>query len=373
MEHQGMADERLNKAEQQLTEANRRADEATKQIERSAMEHQMMADERLNKIEQQLTEANRRADEATKRVENLTMEHQMMAEKRAAEQLAELEQKFMDTMIRMERNSAERMERNSAERMDMNHVENLLHPQAEIAESLNNDNDNDMGSEDRGFTAVQKGKEKMVRLKFSLRSFGLNFLLKVPPPRRKYSRPPGGATSIIISMEQPSHTQPYRSPSPFQLSPSPSPFQQVHSPSPFQQVRSPSPFQEDDGMNFARQVSGWGSAAIHVEPVARNRSQSVASTASPEPFEPTKPHSRHRGKTSQKYPKPIFGEGAEESRSSTRPSRVIHRQSTLRGFSTTRAAQLVRFIYINNLAQKITLCCLGRRQDINEQPHGHRK
>src|ERR1700735_5378692 len=133
----------------------------------------------------------------------------------------------MDAMIRMERNSAERM--------DMNHVENLLHPQAEIAESLNND----MGSEDRGLTAVQKGKEKMVRLKFSLRSFGLNFLLKVPPPRRKYSRPPGGATSIIISMEQPSHTQPYRSPSPFQLSPSPSPFQQVLSPSPFQQVRSP--------------------------------------------------------------------------------------------------------------------------------------
>ena len=71
MEHQMMADERLNKAEQQLTEANRWADEATKQIERSAMEHQMMADERLNKIEQQLTEANQRADEATKRVENL--------------------------------------------------------------------------------------------------------------------------------------------------------------------------------------------------------------------------------------------------------------------------------------------------------------
>src|SRR6202161_3408491 len=277
MEHQGMADERLNKAEQQLTEANRRADEATKEIERSAMEHQMMADERLNKIEQQLTETNRRADEATKRVENLTMEHQMMAEKRAAEQLAELEQKFMDAMIRMERNSAERMERNSAERMDMNHVENLLHPQAEIEESLNNDNDNDMGSEDRGFTAVQKGKEKMVCLKFSLRSFGLNFLLKVPPPRRKYSRPPGGVTSIIISIEQPSHTHPYRSPSPFQQVHSPSPFQQVRSPSPlqqvrspspFQQVRSPSPFQEDDDMNFARQVSGWGSAAIHVEPVA---------------------------------------------------------------------------------------------------------
>src|ERR1700735_1974087 len=129
----------------------------------------------------------------------------------------------MDAMIRMERNSAERM--------DMNHVENLLHPQAEIAESLNND----MGSEDRGVTAVQKGKEKMVRLEFYLHSFGLNFLLKVPPPRRKYSRPPGGATSVIISMEEPSHTQPYYR--------SPSPFQQVRSPSPFQPSPSPSPFQ----------------------------------------------------------------------------------------------------------------------------------
>ena len=189
--------------------------------------------------------------------------------------------------------------------------------------------------------------------------------LKVPPPR-SFSRPAGGARSVAIHME---------------------PVANLHRPS-IENTESSyligernvegerserKDSEEDDGMNFARQVSGWGSAAIHVEPVARNRSQSVASTASPEPFEPTKPHSRHRGKTSQKYPKPIFGEGAEESRSSTRPSRVIHRQSTLRGFSTMRAAQLVHFIYINNLAQKITLCCLGRRQDINEQPHGHRK
>ena len=321
MEHQMMADERLNKAEQQLTEANRRADEATKQIERSAMEHQMMADERLNKIEQQLTEANQRGDEATKRVENLTMEHQMMAEKRAAEQLAELEQKFMDAMIRMERNSAERMERNSAERMDMNHVENLLHPQAEIAESLNNDNDNDMGSEDRGFTAVQKGKEKMVRLEFSLHSFGLNFLLKVPPPRRKYSRPPGGATSVIISMEEPSHTQPYYR--------SPSPFQQVRSPSSFQQVRfpqpspSPSPFQP---------------------------------SPSPSPFQPSKNRPRqYQPKLGKKDSKPVFGDDAEEdSRRSTKPSRrTIYPQSTLRGFSAIRAKQLVHLIYIDKLATYI--------------------
>ena len=283
MEHQMMADERLNKAEQQLTEANRRADEATKQIERSAMEHRMMADERLNKIEQQLTEANQRGDEATKRVENLTMEHQMMADeqlKRAAKQLAELEQKFMDAMIRMERNSAERM--------DMNHVENLLHPQAEIAESLNND----MGSEDRGVTAVQKGKEKMVRLEFYLHSFGLNFLLKVPPPRRKYSRPPGGATSVIISMEEPSHTQPY--------------------------YRSPSPFQPSK--NCPRQ------------------------------YQPK------LGKTAvQKGSKPVFGDDAEEdSRRSTKPSRrTIYPQSTLRGFSAIRAKQLVHLIYIDKLATYI--------------------
>lgn len=106
---------------------------------------------------------------------------------------------------------------------------------------------------------------------FSTRSFGLNALLKVPPPR-KFSRPVGGA----------------------------------------------------------------GSVAIHMESVPKNRFQSVDSTASsPEPTIPR----LHR----QEYPKPIFGKVAEkESRSSTRPSRAIHRQSTLRGFSKKRAAQLVR-------------------------------
>ena len=82
-----------------------------------------------------------------------------------------------------------------------------------------------------------------------------------------------------------------------------------------------------------------------MEPAAENRFQGVAS--SQEPLEPPIPRprqqQRQRGKTSQKYRKPIFGADAEEeSRSSTRPSRVIYPQSTLRGFSTTRAAKLVR-------------------------------
>jgi hypothetical protein len=94
-----------------------------------------------------------------------------------------------------------------------------------------------------------------------------------------------------------------------------------------------------------------------MEPLARNRSQSVAST-SPELLEPTIHRPRQRGKTSQKYLKPIFGEDVEEeSRSSTRPSRTVYPQSKLRGFSTQRAAQLVRFIYIDKSAQHVTLYC----------------
>lgn len=82
---------------------------------------------------------------------------------------------------------------------------------------------------------------------------------------------------------------------------------------------------------------------------------------SPEPFQPSPTpepfqqyqHRRRRGKN---YSKPIFGEDAEEeSRSSARPSRVIYRQSTLRGFAATRAAQLVHLIYIDNLACNLIL------------------
>ena len=231
----------------------------------------------------------------------------------------------------------------------MNHVETLLHPQAEIVESLNNDDVNHMGSEDRGVTAVQKAKEKMVHLKFSLHSFGLKFLLKVLPPRRKYSQPPGGATSVIILMEQPSHTQPYRSPSPFQQVCSPSPFQQVCSPSSFQQVHSPSSFQQ-----------------VHSP-------SSFQPSPSPSPFQPSKTHpcqyQPKLGKTTvRENSKPVFGDNAEEdSHSSTKPSRqTIYPQSNLRGFSAIRAKQLVHLIYIDKLA---TYIC----QRINELPHGHQK
>jgi hypothetical protein len=139
-------------------------------------------------------------------------------------------------------------------------------------------------------------------LEFSICSFGLNALLKVPPPRT-FPRPVGGARSVTI------HT-----------------------------VSSSEPLPR-----------------LPTEPVSRNRSQSVASTASSSPEPPSR--LPHRGKTSQKYLTP-FGNNAEESRSSMRPSRVIYRQSTLRGFSTVRAAQLVRFIYIDNLAPHVTYIVL---------------
>ena len=180
-------------------------------------------------------------------------------------------------------------------------------------------------------------------------SFSLNACFSKVPPPRNFSRPAGGARSVAIHMEPVANL---RRPSVENAESS-----YLMGKRNVEGERSERKDSGEDGMNFSRQVSGWGSAATHVEPVARNRSQSVASFASSEPFEPTKPHSHHRGKTSQKYRKPIFGEGAEETRSSTRPSHVIHRQSTLHGFSTMRAAELVCFIYINNLAQEVTLCC----------------
>ena len=110
--------------------------------------------------------------------------------------------------------------------------------------------------------------------------------LKVPPPR-SFSQPAGGARSVAIHME------PVANLCQHSIENTESSYligernvEGEHS------ERKDS--EEDDGMNFAQQVSGWGSAAIHVEPVARNRSQSVASTASPEPFEPTKPLLRLR-------------------------------------------------------------------------------
>jgi hypothetical protein len=114
-------------------------------------------------------------------------------------------------------------------------------------------------------------------------------------------------------------------------------------------------------MKFSRPSGGTRSVVFQMEPAAKNRvqnnrpSSSPQPSPSPEPFEPPMPHPRQhlrqRGKTHQKYSKPIFGEGAEEEfRSNTRPRRVVYQQSTLRGFSTTRAAQLVNSFYIDNLA-----------------------
>jgi hypothetical protein len=144
--------------------------------------------------------------------------------------------------------------------------------------------------------------------------FGLNDLLKVPPPM-KISRPSGGAKSITFQMK-PARNQSVTSSGPSFI--------------PAQPSASPERFESPSLERFK--------------------------SPSPERFESTIPHPRRqhqhqRGKTSQKYSKPIFGDGTEEeSRSSMRPSQVIYPQSTLRGYSTTRAAQLVHLVYIDNLA-----------------------
>ena len=138
----------------------------------------------------------------------------------------------------------------------------------------------------------------------------LNALLKVPPPR-KFSRPTGGAGSVAIHLEPLARNSIVSSPDPY-----------------ISRARSDKT-EEDDHISVRS---------------ARGRSQSAA--FSPEPLD----------QRAQKCRKPVFGEGVkEESRSSTRPSRrAFYRQSTLRGFSTQRAQQLVDFIYIDNLAPKVT-------------------
>ena len=62
-----MTDERLNKAEILTNERLSLAEQhLAMTIERSVMEHQEMTDGRLKKAEQQLAEANRRTEDATK-------------------------------------------------------------------------------------------------------------------------------------------------------------------------------------------------------------------------------------------------------------------------------------------------------------------
>jgi hypothetical protein len=79
-----MADKRLNRAEQQLAEANRRADEATKQVKEARVREEAIErvrNERLNKAEQQLAEANRRADEATKQVNEVRVREEAIMDR----------------------------------------------------------------------------------------------------------------------------------------------------------------------------------------------------------------------------------------------------------------------------------------------------
>lgn len=139
---------------------------------------------------------------------------------------------------------------------------------------------------------------------------------------------------------------------------------------------------------FSRPSGGASSVAFQMEP-ARNRVHSVASpepssistkqpSASPKhlqlPIPRPQQYQRQRGKNFQRYSTPIFGEDAEEdSRSSKRPSRVIYRKSTLRGFSTMRAGQLVHLIYIDKLTTCNLTFALDFCQGIDESPHVHHK
>lgn len=148
----------------------------------------------------------------------------------------------------------------------------------------------------------KENKRWYEKFEISTSSSSLNALLKVPPPK-KFSRPTGGAGSVAIHLKPLARNSIVSSPDPYISGPR-------------------SDMTEKDDHVSVRS--------------ARNRSQSTAS--SPEPLD----------QRAQKYRKPVFGEGVkEESRSSTRPSRrAIYRQSTLRGFSTQRAQQLVGFIFI---------------------------
>ena len=98
MEHHEMTDE-LKKAKQQLAEANRRTEDATKQIEALRIREEgirIQAERRSRKIEYQLLTSLARAEKAEKQVQE------------AVESAARLEQKFMDVMKRIEGNTGMR-------------------------------------------------------------------------------------------------------------------------------------------------------------------------------------------------------------------------------------------------------------------------
>jgi chromosome segregation ATPase len=125
MEYQEVVDERINKAEQQLVEANRRADEATKQMgeirvrEEARVEQLSVAIARAEGAEQEAAIIAKRSEELIKegnerllasiaraeKAERHSAEKIIEAEKRiqkALESAAQLEQKFMDAMKRIE-------------------------------------------------------------------------------------------------------------------------------------------------------------------------------------------------------------------------------------------------------------------------------
>ena len=118
MEHQGIADEWLNKAKQQLAEAKRRADEAAKQMEEVKVREeairiqaQMMAKHseelsvvaiaRAEKAEQVAAEKVRESIARAEIAEQHSAQKIGEVEKRvqtAVEYAVQLEQKFMDAM-----------------------------------------------------------------------------------------------------------------------------------------------------------------------------------------------------------------------------------------------------------------------------------
>lgn len=130
--------------------------------------------------------------------------------------------------------------------------------------------------------------------------------MKVPPPR-KFPRTRGGATPVNI------HTKPRAN----------------------NRIRFADPVsasQESSSFPADQPTAALGPSSVPEQPSASQEDMTSASN----------PRQRQRGKASQRGTRPIFGVGAEESRSSRPADRRIYPQSELRGFTTLRRMRLVR-------------------------------
>ncbi|KDR76615.1 hypothetical protein GALMADRAFT_139528 [Galerina marginata CBS 339.88] len=341
-EYQEMADERLKQAEQQLAEANRRADEATKQAGASKVYAEQIAkrsEELSQQASKQLSAAIARAEEAEKLATATSREAEERFQNALESATRSMEEKLADVIKRLDgngnRGQAERMDVDNARSPASRHgsgdntgqwrerkendsedggsdpedetVANLLlsrprnagrsvhtelgvdeeHSVAEHSEGNtvpdstvpDGDSDDGMGAvaDDQEPTAAQKGKGKEIT---------------VPPPR-KFHQTKGGANPANINM----NTQPV------------------------------------NHVRFADSSSGpsGGSSASNQPPASP-----MANTESM-----SSPRLRQRHSNNHRRgPAPIFGMGAEDSRSSRPSDRHVYPQSKLRGFTTVRKTQL---------------------------------